>query len=290
MFHFAFRPCVEMKFLLLKTHPIVLKTFLIYLGLSLVLLLTPSRYTGPVRDVVLYPFALLQHGVLRSVRAAGAAAGGLKALRGAGRKAARLRERVAELETRLAEETAARKTAESRLAQLAPIPAEIRRRALAATVIAFGPVPWRRTALLNKGSRSGIVADSPVLWYGTAIGRVDSVGPLRCRAVLLGDPNCRVAVRCARSRVRGILEGIGGGLCIVKYIDLLADIRPGDVFVTSGLDGIFPAGHRVGECSRASAESGEIFMRVEVKPALNLLRLDDVVVLLPEAREDVRNR
>lgn len=274
-----------MKFLPLKTAPVLLKTFLIYLAVSLLLLLIPSHYTGPVRGIALYPFTLLQHGTLRATRASGGAISRLTGLWRAEREAERLREEAAELRSRLARETARRKAAEARLAQLAHVPPPARARAVTAGVIAFDPAPLRRTALLNRGGRSGIVRDSPVLWHGTVVGRVHSVEPLRCRAVLLGDPLCRVAVRCVRSRARGILEGIGGGLCVVKYVDVRADVRPGDVFVTSGLDGLFPAGHRVGVCTRASAESGDIFMHVEVKPTLDLARLDDVVVLCPGPAE-----
>ena len=270
-----------MKFLSLKTNPALLKTFVIYLAVSLILMIAPARCTAPVRGVVLYPFTLLQQVVLRAVRGVGGAGRKVSGLWRADREAVRLRERVSELEARLAEETARRKSAEARLAQLAPIPAEIQSRVVPATVVGFDPAPLRRVALLNRGSRSGIVVNSPVLWRGHVVGRVESADPLRSRAVLLGDPECRVAVRCARSRARGILEGIGAGMCIVKYVDLLADVKPGDRFVSSGLDGIFPAGHPVGECTRASTESGEIFMRVDLRPALDITRLDEVAVLLP---------
>ena len=284
-----------MKLFPLKIGSLPLKAFALYLVLSLVLLLTPATWTNPVRQAVLFPFTLAQRAFLGVLRAGENASTGSAEN---SEKIRRLQRQVTELKVQLAEETSRRTAAESLLAQMAKLTPEAQRSAIPATIISYGPSPYRRIAVLNKGTKSGILPGSAVLWNGIVVGRVEaeepsprrkrktsSPGPWTCRVLLLGDPECRVAVRCARSRARGILEGLGGSACTVKYVDLAADIKPGDIFVSAGIDNIFPADHLVGECVTVSTESGDFFKHVEVRPAFDLAQLDEVVVLLPEKKE-----
>jgi rod shape-determining protein MreC len=93
-----------------------------------------------------------------------------------------------------------------------------------------------------------------------------------------------MGVRCARTRVQGVLRGAGGGEAQVD--DLSAqpgDLLVGDQFVTSGMDGLFPPGFLVGECAQVSGEAGGIFQWVLVKPAYDPALLEDAVILLPDA-------
>ena len=287
-----------MKLFPLKIGSLPLKAFALYLVLSLVLLLTPATWTNPVRQAVLFPFTLAQRAFLGALRAgenASSRLGGQAGSAEISEKIRRLQRQVTELKVQLAEETSRRTAAESLLAQMAKLTPEAQRSAIPATIISYDPSPYRRIAVLNKGTKSGILPGSAVLWNGIVVGRVEaeersprrkrktpSPGPWTCRVLLLGDPECRVAVRCARSRARGILEGLGGSACTVKYVDLAADIKRGDLFVSAGIDNIFPADHLVGECVTVSTESGDFFKHVEVRPAFGLTQLDEVVVLLPE--------
>jgi len=269
-----------MKWLPGKVNPALLKTFLLYLVLSLVLFLLPVGFLRPVRDVVLYPFGLAQRVLLAVVRTA-ASAGRLEHLWRADREAERLRAEVRALEAELAAERTRRSAAEARLAQVARVPAPLAARSLPAEVIAFDPAPLRRVALLNRGERAGVAPRALVLFDGVVIGRIESVGPLASRAALIGDPACRVAVRNLRTRVSGVLQGAGTGRCIVKYVDLTADVRPGDRFVTSELDAGIPAGLPAAECIKVEDIPGEIFQHVQAMPLFRLRELNDVIVLLP---------
>ena len=276
-----------MSFLPFKSKKVLLRTFLVYAVLSLVILFLPLGTTGAVGDIVLYPWALLQRGVLKAVHTIG----GLGGTPGLDRESAAeieiLQQRVTELESSLQLETHRRKEAEAALAQIAKLPEEISRDPLPAHVIAFSPDPLRRVAILDRGSRAGVEPGCPVLWFGAVIGRVESVTPRRSRAVLIGDSECRIAVQSLPSRVPGVLEGIGGGRCAVKYIDRTAQeqLQVGDVFVTSGYDNIFPPGQQVGKCSKIKA-TGEVFLHVEVTPILKFSLLQDVDILLPESENE----
>lgn len=194
-----------------------------------------------------------------------------------------LRRETARLRAQLYRESERRHAAESRLAQIGQLPAEARERALPAAVYAFDPSPERATAIFDRGADFGIKPNCPVVWNGAVVGRIDSVGPWTSRAVLMGDRNCQIGVRCARSRVQGVLEGIGGGMSRVKYIPKDADIEVGDMFITSGTDEIFPKGLLVGRCVEASTESGESFKWVVVKPSFDRSLLENAAILLPDS-------
>ena len=277
-----------MKLFSRETHTLLFRTFLIYLIVSLLLSITPARWTGPVRDTLLLPFTLAQRGFLRALQAGERTTRTLTGLRQARQEALRLCKRVRELEVSLLEERERLKAAESKLDQLIRLPAETRTRVVTVAAASYDPSPLRRTVTLKAGSRLGIARNAPVLSNGVLLGRVEWVGPWTCRAILLTDRRCSAAVRCTRSRVQGVLEGIGGGLCAVKYVPPAADVRVGDMFVTSGAEGFFPAGLVVGICTKASTESGEIYMPVEVKPAFDPAQLEDVVILVPEESDQPR--
>ena len=271
-----------------KTRSILFRAFLLYLVVSFLLLLVPARLTNPLRDSVLLPFALLQRGCIRLLSGMRRARMMLTGLRTARQDVLRLTREVEELRAQLARENERRKAAESKLSQIASLPAETGTRTVTVAVASYDPSPLRRSVTLKAGQRSGISPNAAVLWHGTLLGRVESVGPWTCRVVLLTDRRCSAAVRCTRSRVQGVLEGIGGGLCAVKYISPDADVQAGDVFVTSGAEEIFPPGVLVGTCTMASNTSGDVFMRIEVRPAFETARLEDAVILLPNRPEPAR--
>lgn len=274
-----------MKLFSLKLNTLLLRTFIIYLALSLVLLVMPPEWTGPVRHTVLMPFTLVQRGFLWALRSL---EGAFATLAGSGKSTEEIQqieERIIALKARLVQEAERRRLAESRLAQLGHLSPEEQRRVVQATLTRYDTAPLRCTAVFDKGSRSGVAIDCPVLWYGMAIGHIVEVGPWTCTAVLVGDRECRIGVRCRRTRSNGVLEGLGRGLCRVKYIGPAEDVRANDDFVTSGLDGIFPAGRLVGTCTKASNETGDISKWVEVRPAFDPARIEEVTIMLPQDRK-----
>jgi len=270
-----------MKRFLLKSRPLLRNVLLAYMALSLALLVTPSAWTDPLRHIVLLPLSLAQRVTLGLSRVTEDALERMTGGAGTGGELRRLRARATDLEARLHRETQRREAAEERLRQYEQLPPGIRRRTVLAHVAAFGPSPLRRTAIVSKGTLDGITRGSPVLWNGVVAGRVVSAEPATAQVVLIGHPGFRIAVRCARTRVQGVMEGTGRG-CQVKYIGRSEDVKPGDVFVTSGLDAVFPPGYLVGRCVRATNESGEIYKWVELEPACDTNRIETVAVLVGE--------
>jgi rod shape-determining protein MreC len=249
---------------------------------SLALLLLPSRWAGRARLAATFPVQVVQGAWLGALSPIGDWAGRVASLWRSAGEARELRTENARLRAQLVEESERRHDLELRLNQLAQLPAEAQGRRIEARILRYDASALRRTAVLNRGARAGVTPNAPVFWNQALIGRVDSVGPWSCSVVLIGDRECGMGVRCARTRVQGVLKGAGGGEAQVEGLGAQEDIRVGDVFITSGMDGIFPPGLLVGECAEVSGESGGIFQWVIVKPAFDPALLEDAVILLPE--------
>jgi rod shape-determining protein MreC len=103
---------------------------------------------------------------------------------------------------------------------------------------------------------------------------------------LLIDRSAAAGVMIERSRVNGVVTGVGGidqlefqmGLLELDYVPGTADVKVGDRVVTSGIDGIYPKGFAVGEIQSVEREGGE--WRLRVKPAVDFAALEDVLVVL----------
>jgi rod shape-determining protein MreC len=96
---------------------------------------------------------------------------------------------------------------------------------------------------------------------------------------LLIDRNAAAAVMVQRSRAQGIVFGTGEPLLRLDYLSTTADVKTGDVLVTSGIDGIYPEGFIVGRIEMLERVGGT-FKTIRVRPAVNFSDLEDVLVVL----------
>jgi len=114
-------------------------------------------------------------------------------------------------------------------------------------VVADSGSPFRRSVLLNIGMYDGIVDG----WAATdglgLVGRVSGVGNRTSRVILLNDINSRVPVMIQPSGQRAILTGDDSNLPLLRFIDSIELVRPGDRIVTSGDGGVFPKNILVGQ-------------------------------------------
>jgi rod shape-determining protein MreC len=94
----------------------------------------------------------------------------------------------------------------------------------------------------------------------------------------LTDPNFSVSVRVERTRVEGVVSGTGTNLCVLKYIPLEEDIVVGDILITSGTDGIFPEGIKVGVIRKVERKKG-FFQNIEVIPYQSDSKIEDVAII-----------
>ena len=149
-----------------------------------------------------------------------------------------------------------------------------------AYVLAWDPGPWHRSVIISVGSRDGVAADQAVVHDTGVVGRVVEVSPNYSRVLLATDFNSSIDAFIQRTRAVGILSGQGAQPLTLKYVRKDEDVRPGDLVVTSGLDGFFPRGLALGAVSRVYRQGPDLFSLVEITPSVSFDRLEEVMVVV----------
>ncbi|MEC9313863.1 MAG: rod shape-determining protein MreC, partial [Pseudomonadota bacterium] len=111
--------------------------------------------------------------------------------------------------------------------------------------------------------------------------------PLSSRVVLLTDPSHSIPVQINRNGLRAVVTGRGLGENLqMDFLPHNADVRKGDLLVTSGLGGRFPVGYPVGEVISVDFPQGKAFADIKVQPAANLSTSREVMLVLPGEKID----
>ena len=145
--------------------------------------------------------------------------------------------------------------------------------------------PTRQRLVLDAGSSDGVSVGQSVIDAGGLVGQIISVRPATATVLLLTDPDHAVPVMVARTGVRLVAYGKGRSDRLeLRNIPLSGDIRLGDVLITSGLGGRFPAGFTVGTVAALHPDDSHAFLVGELVPAAQLDRGRDVLLLRQHAR------
>src|SRR6202795_4436593 len=145
---------------------------------------------------------------------------------------------------------------------------------------------FRERVLVNKGAQDGVYVGQAVLDAGGVFGQVARVGQLTAEVILVSDATHAIPVQVNRNGLRTIAMGTGDmGRLKLPYLSTSADVIAGDLLVTSGLGGGFPAGYPVGTIAEVKRDPAQSLADVDVKPAAALDRSREVmfVWLTPEA-------
>ncbi|MGE4504179.1 MAG: rod shape-determining protein MreC [Desulfovibrionaceae bacterium] len=173
-----------------------------------------------------------------------------------------------------------------RLLDFSP-PASWTRRGAQVVAQRMGPNAALETVVLDKGSFSGIERDTPVVTPSGVVGRVLRVGMTACTVLLLQDPNSAVPVIGQQSRVPGIAYGAGPGAALdVRYMNVNAGVREGELLVTSGVSGIFPKGLPVARVSAVERSDISLFLNVRARPLVEPALLEEALFLSRAAAQE----
>ncbi len=196
-----------------------------------------------------------------------------------------LKQEVQRLQVRLQEERALAQRTES-LRQLLELRDRGGLHTTAAEIIAAGASPEFRTVTIDKGSDDGLTADMAVISPAGVVGRVILPSRRAAKVQLLIDRNAAVGATIERSRAQGVVLGFGSGDLSMEYVPGTADVKPGDLVVSSGIDGIYPKGFVVGTVETVEGGRGT-YHQIAVRPAVDFSRLEEVLVVLtpPPGRE-----
>lgn len=156
---------------------------------------------------------------------------------------------------------------------------------LIAEVIGVDNDPYRHEIILDRGHVDKISVGLAVIDQTGLMGQVIHVAPYTSRALLISDESHATPVQVSRNGIRAIAVGTGAldKLRLIHVPDT-ADLQVGDLLVSSGLGGRFPAGYPVGHITYIENDPGQSFAKIEVKPASHLDRRRHVLIVQPQQR------
>lgn len=159
---------------------------------------------------------------------------------------------------------------------------------VAAAVIGGSPDSGSQVVYINRGSRDGLRRDMGVITPDGVVGKILAVYPDTSQVLLLNDKESGVGALLADTRTQGPVKGSGEPLLSLDYISVDDKVPVGEAVLTSGQDRIFPKDLPVGTVVDAVPDRKSPFMKIRVKPAAHLDRLEEVLVL--QTRQDMNMR
>jgi rod shape-determining protein MreC len=151
---------------------------------------------------------------------------------------------------------------------------------LPAQVIGGSGSEQSRVILIDKGVRDGVKPDMAVITPDGIVGKVKDAFRSSSQVLLINDHDSGAGVILEKSRLQGVLKGVGQGLLSVS--DIMSDetVEAGEQVITSGGDHIYPKGLPVGTVSKVAPDhENDPFLTIRVKPAADLNRLEEVLVV-----------
>jgi rod shape-determining protein MreC len=155
----------------------------------------------------------------------------------------------------------------ARLRAMLALPAQPAVEPMAAEITRVLPDPFTRRLIIDRGSAHGVEAGRPVVDVAGLIGQVTRVFPSSSEITLLTSKEQAAPVQNQRNGLRLIVSGSGSdNLLEVRFLDMHADLKAGDVLITSGIDGVYPAGLPVARVLRVERPRQTPFARAVCQP------------------------
>jgi rod shape-determining protein MreC len=202
-----------------------------------------------------------------------------------------LKQRIQELEVELkAKEDLAAEN--ERLNGLLNLKEKSQYKVLNARIIGRDPSVWFDSSIVNRGSLDGVKLNMPVVTNGGLLGRVTAVGPLTSQVDLLTRDKSGVGAvvgEIAGSNALGVVVGSSKrDLVEMRYVPGSVEVGVGQSVYTTGQDGIYPAGLKVGEIVEVEAGSATTPHRIIIRPSAGIDSMQEVGILLyePPAKEE----
>jgi len=205
-------------------------------------------------------------------------------LRGARAENETLKRQLADLEVRMQEQRALVARTQQ-LQQLLDLRQSTSVPTIAAEVIGGNPNPGILSVTVNRGSSDGVTTDMAVISPKGVVGRVVGRPAAHAsRVQLLIDPAAAAAALIERSRAGGMVAGVDDDPPLqLQLVSNLADVIAGDTVVTSGTDGVYPAGFAIGKVEKSERGHG-LYRAITVRPAVDFSSIEEVLIVLVPAR------
>ncbi|HEY2740047.1 MAG TPA: rod shape-determining protein MreC [Thermoanaerobaculia bacterium] len=149
----------------------------------------------------------------------------------------------------------------------------------AVDVVYVDHASWLRTLVIYCGGIPPLT-NQPVLSADGVVGRVVMVAGAYAKVQLITDRAASVGAMILRTRRQGVARGSGRGSTGLEldYVPLQTDVRPGDVVLTAGIDGVYPRGIPIGTVLSVE-QGGQLFHKIQLAPAVDFGSLDQVYLL-----------
>ena len=240
-----------------------------FAALALLLMVADARFTmvAPMRSVLatlLMPFQIAATWPAQWLRGGAGYLDGLAAAQQAEREA---REALVR-QSQQAQRASQLERDNAGLRALLDLRPSLEVRSLAAEVLYEAADPFSRRLVIGRGASHGVALGSPVLHPAGVLGQVTRVYAQIAEVTLLADKEAAVPVLNPRTQQRAAaFGGVPGGLMELRFTSANADVRVGDALVTSGLDGVYPAGLPVATVFAVDRRAETGFARITLTPA-----------------------
>jgi rod shape-determining protein MreC len=180
--------------------------------------------------------------------------------------------------------------ANARLRNLLDFQKNIAELVVPAEVIGKDPSAWFNTVIIDKGKSDGLAKGMPVVMPQGIVGQVIEAANHYSKVMLIIDRNSAVDALVQRTRARGVIKGESTDQCRLDYVLRKKDVRVEDIIVSSGLDGIYPKGLRIGIVSQVVDHEADIFHEVILAPFVDFEKLEEVLVVLDIQKHEFVSR
>ena len=262
-----------------RLSPRVLVTVALLLLALSVMVLSQAGFLRPAEGLLIRPLAALQGGItprLAALRDLASSPGDITTLRARNAEleaeVARLQQEVITLREQASEVDIL--SAMLDFARGAP-----QNRYVAARVIGSDTSPFLRALWIDAGTADGVARGMPVVNQSGLVGRVLEVYPTAARVALITDPAEAVNVRLQESRADGVTSAQPNGELRVDMIDQDAEVAPGELVLTSGLGGNYPAQIPVGQVISVRRRDFEVFQQAVITPGVDFEDLEILLVV-----------
>lgn len=197
-----------------------------------------------------------------------------------------LKQKIQELEVELKNRESSADENE-RLKSLLRLKEETTYKTVLAQIIGRDSSVWFDTVMINRGTFDGVRLGMPIVSNGGLVGRVISVGPVAAQIALITNEKSGVGGiigELENSNVLGVINGTSkSDLLRMNYVAGSIEVKVGEKVYTTGQDGIYPAGLKLGEIVRIDNQgSSTVTQQIYIKPGAKLDSMQEVAVLLYE--------
>jgi rod shape-determining protein MreC len=163
---------------------------------------------------------------------------------------------------------------------------KVQESAVVAEIIHAGRNPFMRKVIVDKGLQDGVQSGQAVIDADGVLGQVTAVFPFTSELTLLTDKNQAIPVIFKRNGLRAVVFGNGQeGTLDLPYIPANADVQNGDLLVTSGIDGTYPAGLVVAKVSNIERNAAQVFAKITCTPSAGVDRDRHLLILTNRTAE-----